>query len=293
MHDFLYDHKHEVDKHEFLGCCLDCKNALDRVKAHLLAFHEKIGTYTDERLKELPARELYQLFLVLDDVAHLDVGHHLGDLVLTDPEIQGVLPTVRAFYRTFFDLHERHLAAEILAAPDPWEVLEGFPLYGRYQGLVLNQVEAFHASPVRRLAFVGCGPVPLTLILLARFHKIGSVGVDADPEAVTLARECLRRLHMEEHIEIVQGSETALEDQQWDVVLVAALAEPKERIFHNLLVTPPVRSKQALVICRTYTGMRAILHRPVQPGDIEGFNVVRRLHPPGRVNNTLLLLESQ
>jgi len=162
------------------------------------------------------------------------VGHHLGELILSDPEIQSALPVIRSFYCDFFDLHEIHLAREILKAEDPWEILESFPLYTRYQGLVLNQVDAFHSPDVKRLAFLGCGPVPLTLILLGRFHQIDSIGVDTNPEAVSLARQCIKRLELEETVQILHGDERSLSDLPWDTVLVGALVEPKQRIFRNL-----------------------------------------------------------
>ena len=40
---------------------------------------------------------------------------------------------------------------------------------------------------------------------------------------------------------------------------------------------------------RTYTGMRAILHAPVTDDDIEGFTIVGRFFPTGRVNNTVVV----
>lgn len=42
------------------------------------------------------------------------------------------------------------------------------------------------------------------------------------------------KLGLTPQIEVVVGDETQLEDLDYNVVIVAALAEPKERVFSNL-----------------------------------------------------------
>lgn len=82
---------------------------------------------------------------------------------------------------------------------------------------------------------------------------------------------------------------------KWDFVLVAALAEPKIRIFQNLrtilreAATRQPGNNNTPVIYRTYTGMRAVLYKPVQPDDINGFRIVTEIPPTQRVNNTTII----
>ena len=292
MHDINYAHQHVLDEHDFLGCCLNCRRSLMIIKPHVLGFYESIKKYTAETLAALPPSELYRLYQVLDDVAHLEVGDRLGEMILTDPEISRALPAIRSYYAAFFKIHETDLAREILKAASPWNVLESSPLYSRYKALVKNQVKAVHMSHNTVLAFIGCGPVPLSLILINRFYGVRSIGLDTDAEAVNLAGRCVEHLGLEDGISIVPGDESRLWELQANAILVAALAEPKSRIFADLLA---IEKKKGTVpvIYRTYTGMRAVLYRPVQPGDIKGFKIVRQIEPTGRVNNTLVLLEPE
>lgn len=290
MHDIKYIHHHELEDSDFSSCCLDCRQSMEIIKPHLLKFTEKIKLYEPETLVALGPEELYRIFQVIDDLVHLDAGDRLAGMVLADPDIRRVLPTIRSYYITFFRIHETHLAEKILQADDPWQVLESFPLYPRYKTLIRNQVETMHRSVKDPLAFVGCGPVPLSLILLNRMYGLRSIGLDKSARAVSLARKVIRRLGLEEKIEIVHGTDADLRELEWDIVLVAALAEPKSRIFRNLREIMQVKGP-APVVFRTYTGMRAILYRPVQPEEIAGFRIIRELHPTGRVNNTLVLLE--
>ncbi|WP_456386933.1 nicotianamine synthase family protein [Desulfolithobacter sp.] len=290
MHYFPIDHDHELTEHEFLGCCKDCERSHRLVKKHLCDFHKRISGYSQEELRSLSQMELYQLYLVLDDIAHLDCGNHLARLILADHEIETLLPAIRRYYTTFFDLHENALAREVITAPDPWHPLEVFGLYPRYLALIRSQVETIDLPRPYRLAFVGCGPVPLSLILLHQLYGISSIGLDSDPHAVSLARKGLARLGLDEAIEIIEGTEETLGDIEWDLVLVAALAEPKSRIFANLARIMAATGKRP-VICRTYSGLRGLLHPPMTACDYRGFKVKYEINPGGRVNNTLLQLE--
>jgi len=103
MHDFPIDHNHELTEHTFLGCCKDCERSHRLVKKHLCDFHKRITGYSQEELRSLSQVELYQLYLILDDIAHLDCGNHLAELILADQEIEKLLPAIRRYYTTFFE----------------------------------------------------------------------------------------------------------------------------------------------------------------------------------------------
>jgi hypothetical protein len=290
MHEANFHHQHQLREHDFLGCCKDCQRSLEIVKPHIMAFAERIKRYDAAALRALSPDDLYRLFLLLDDLAHMDTGDHLAELILHEHEIYGALPLIRTYYNIFFSIHETHLAARLLDASDPWETLQSFPLYPRYEALVKNQIELGNIEKSSRLAFIGCGPVPSSLILLNRLAGIRSVGLDVSDKAVALSKQVVRALGLEKHIEIVHGDEIQLQHLDWDMVLVAAMADPKQRIFRNL--RPIIQAngkKDALVFFRTYTGMRTILREPVSDDDIKGFRIVKKLYPVGRVNNTTVV----
>jgi hypothetical protein len=290
MHDVDYFHQHELHKHDFLGCCKDCRRSLEIIKPHVMAFAERIKHYDRSALKALSPDDLYRLFLLLDDVAHMEAGEHLAGLILDEPEIRGVLPLIRAYYNTFFSIHEVHLAEQLLESNNPWETFSRFPLYPRYEALIKNQMEVNKIEMGSRLAFIGCGPVPSSLILLNRLTHIRSVGIDTSKSAVALSQQVVQRLGLTRDINIVHGDETLLRQLDWDMVLVAAMADPKERIFRNLRLIMQENGKtDTPVFFRTYSGMRAILHMPVKADEIKGFRVEKTFYPIGRVNNTIVV----
>ncbi len=290
MHDVEYSHEHELEEHDFLGCCLNCRRSLEIIKPHVLDFHQSIKDHTPATLAKLSQNELFRKYQVLDDLVHLDIGDRLGELILTDPQIDAVLPSVRSYYATFFSLHEAYLAEELLEADDPWARLESYPLYPRYETLVRKQGETLGLSADDHLVFVGCGPLPLSLILLARIFGVRSTGIDTDSQAVALARKCVECLGLDDRISLVSGDESHLERLRFTAVLVAALAEPKQRVFRTIRAILKNRGVVP-VVCRTYTGIRAVLYRPVSEEDIEGYKIVKQIAPTQGVNNTLMFLE--
>ena len=290
MHEINFFHEHELVDHDFDSCCKDCQNSLVIIKPHILGFAENIKHYSHDMLKALPSEDLYRLYQILDDLAHMDAGPHLSSLLLDEPEIRAQLPLIRSYYSAFFSIHELQLAEELLGCKDPWKHLMDFPLYPRYETLVKNQIEIMHMTPENRFVFLGSGPVPLTLILMSRLFNIPSIGVEASADTVALARKVIRHLGLEADIKIVQGDDAGLESLDWDVILVAALAEPKARIFKKIREILKKKGSHAPVIFRTYTGMKAILYQPVQPEDVKGFKIAKAVAPTGRVNNTTVVM---
>jgi len=291
MHDINFTHQHELKDHDFLGCCKDCRTSLNIIKPHIMGFSERIKRYTRAMLAKLEPEDLYRLYQIIDDLAHMETGEHLAGLILNEADIRRELPLIRAYYSEFFIIHEKQQARELLESNSPWEALESFPFYPRYEALVRSQFEAAPANPGSNLAFIGCGPVPITLILTSRFYGIRSMGIDTCAETVKLSRKVIRCLGMESMIEIIHGDHSLLGKLDWDMVLVAALAEPKASIFQTLCKVLKDRKKNPHVIFRTYTGMRAVLYKPVQPDDIAGFKIIKEIQPVGKVNNTTVFAE--
>ncbi|MFH2057973.1 MAG: nicotianamine synthase family protein [Pseudomonadota bacterium] len=291
MHDINYTHKHELDAHDFLGCCKDCQTSLNIIKPHIIAFAERIQKYNNKMLAILDLDNLYRLYQILDDLAHMEAGARLAGLILNEPDIRRKLPMIRSYYSAFFSIHEKHLAEELLKSDSPWETLKSFPLYPRYEALVRSQIEAVNTTHDNTMIFIGCGPVPMTLILMNRLYGIRSIGLDSSKETVDLAQKVIQRLGLKNEIKIIHGDDSHLWELSWDMVLVAALSEPKARIFQTLYKILKERNVHAPVIYRTYTGMRAVLYEPVQPGDIKGFKIVKEILPTGRVNNTTVFTE--
>lgn len=291
MHYINFSHRHELEDQDFSGCCKDCQGSVNIIKPHILGFAKKIKKYTREMLAELDPEDLYRLYQIIDDIAHMDAGPHLAGLILNEPDIQRELPLIRTYYSEFFNIHETHLAQQLFKSDSPWKTLKSFPFYPRYKILVETQFKVLPANPDTVLAFVGSGPVPMSLIIAARLYGVKSIGIDNCAETVKLSKKVIQCLKLENMINIIHGDHFFLEKLNWDIVLVAALAEPKASILKTILKILKNSKKELHVIFRTYTGIKEILYKPIQPGDIAGFRITKEILPIGRVNNTTVFAE--
>lgn len=57
------------------------------------------------------------------------------------------------------------------------------------------------------------------------------ISIEIIPEIAALSNKILKKLGLGSHISVAVGDETQLSHLDYDVVMVAALAEPKERVF--------------------------------------------------------------
>ncbi len=67
-----------------------------------------------------------------------------------------------------------------------------------------------------------------------KIFKSKCIGIEMDEKVANLSREVLKKINMEENIEIIVGDEKTIQNIDYDIIMVAALAEPKERVFANV-----------------------------------------------------------
>jgi hypothetical protein len=263
---------------------MSCYKYWDKIKE----IANSLKGYGDYTLDEMPLDEIIPLLDSVEGIAHdqvidFDSAKH----ILDDEKMNEALTLIRKFYVGLGARLETDNAKEILNSDDPWKTLESFHFYHRYQGLLRNENQLVKFTPEQKVVFIGGGPLPLTLILLNKIFKAQCVSVEVLPEVAELSQNVIKKLGLESEIEVVLGDETILRNIDYTVVMVAALAEPKERVFANVwevvdTVTP--------IIYRTYTGMRAILYSPVTEKATRGFHKEVMILPTGKVNNTSVLI---
>lgn len=263
---------------------MSCYMYWDKIKS----IAESLKNYGEYEMHEVPLDDIIPLLDSVEEIAHdqvidFDSAKH----ILDDEKMNEALKIIRRFYVALGTRLETEKAEEILKSDDPWTTLESFHFYNRYQGLLKNENQLVKFTPEHKVAFIGGGPLPLTIILLNKIFKANCVSIEIMPDVAELSRRVIKKLGLESQIEVVEGDETNLKDIDYTVVMVAALAEPKERVFTNLWETLDTLTP---VIYRTYTGMRAILYSPVTEKATRGFHKEVMILPTGKVNNTSVLI---
>lgn len=252
---------------------------------------EKYGIDSLDDLSSLNAVDLDEITALLDEIeviAHDDeIDFDSAKHILDDEKMNNALKLIRKFYLYTGARLETSNAKEIIESDDPHATLDKFHFYERYHGLLTNESKLAHWHDDKTFVFVGSGPLPLTLILFRQKFGCRCIGIEIQEDVAELSRKVIKKLGMDDGIEILVGDETLLKDIDFDILMVAAFAEPKERVFSNVW---EILDEKTPLLVRTYSGMRAILYAPLTDTILRGFHKEIMLLPIGNSNNTSVLL---
>jgi hypothetical protein len=254
---------------------------------------DKLSSYGDlendnSKLDDANIDEIIEILDEVEIIAHdktidFDSAKH----ILDDEKMNKVLKLIRKFYVYIGARLERENALKILESDNPTETLDSFHFYDRYIGLIENESQLAKFNENKTFVFLGSGPLPLTLIMFNKVFGCKCIGIEIQEDVAELSRKVLKKLGLENDIEIVVGDENIIEKLDYDILMIAAFAEPKERVFSNVW---KYVDEKTPVLYRTYTGMRAILYSPVLETDTRGFHKEVMMLPSGKTNNTSVLI---
>ncbi|EOA22839.1 hypothetical protein CARUB_v10003563mg [Capsella rubella] len=196
---------------------------------------------------------------------------------------------------------EQHFSTILGSLPEdqnPLDHLHIFPYFNNY--LKLGKLEfdllSQHSSHVpSKIAFVGSGPMPLTSIVLAKFHLPNTTfhNFDIDSHANTLASRLVSRdpdlsKRMIFHTTDVLNATEGLEE--YDVVFLAALVgmdkESKVKAIEHL---EKHMAPGAVLMLRSAHALRAFLYPIVESSDLKGFQLLTIYHPTDDVVNSVVI----
>ena len=266
----------------------------DPVIAQVRALHEALRTRPHLR-PEPATNELFErlVALAVDPVAARD-----ADAVLRDPAVERLLPSLRRLCSEGeFEL-ERSWALRILSHPDPRAELARFPYrqnYGDLTRLEHHTVAGLTSRPVRRVLFIGSGPLPLTSLLLAEGHGCEVDNLDREPDAVRLGADLAAALGcggLRFRVGDVLDGRDGYDGGGYDLVYLAALAGLDPETKHRLLEHLGRRLRPGtLVLARSAHSLRGLLYPVLDPDDLPGLRTLAVVHPHTDVVNSLVVAE--
>ncbi|KAL1194827.1 Nicotianamine synthase 1 [Cardamine amara subsp. amara] len=172
---------------------------------------------------------------------------------------------------------------------NPLHHIDLFPTYTNYLNLSKLEFDLImqHTTHVpTKIAFVGSGPMPLSSIILAKFHLPNTTfhNFDINPQANALASRLVSRdpdlsRRMVFHTtDLLNITTEILSD--FDVVFLAALVgldkEGKVKAIEHL---EKHMGHGSLLMLRSGHGVSAFLYQIVDPCDLKGFEVLTIYHP--------------
>lgn len=135
-----------------------------------------------------------------------------------------------------------------------------YPLYQRFERLIARELKLLNVQKMRSLLFIGSGQFPISALMYQKAMGCCVTCLDHNPDAIDSSRNLLRRLNLHHGMDVVCGAGEEWDPSSYDGIVVAALALPKKAILSQ--ISSRMRPDTDL-ICRTTTGLRQLLYKPL------------------------------
>jgi nicotianamine synthase len=198
--------------------------------------------------------------------------------ILSDIEIRRVQPHLRDLWANFEYWREKRWALRICNSLQLSAELETYPDFGFYDKLVAFEYalsQALCEGKVRHALFVGCGPLPLTSILLAQKAGLHVDCLDKKREACDIAMKVIKRLGLTGLLRFDHAEVDAMTDiAKYNVIIIATLAgeTDQEKIGIIRFLRDHMKKDQILIL-RTVHELWALLYRETRLSYLDGFQI--------------------
>lgn len=216
------------------------------------------------------------------------------DAFFADTKVMAILSDLRRISARGEYLRETLWAHKVISSSNPRITFREMPFHGNYRKLVNFEMSGARAAvtrPIERALMIGCGPMPMTVIMLAQSLGIEVSGIDASHEATRLARAFCDAVGVDASIyecDVMEFRDYA----RYDYVILAAGVglEREERLKYIAHLARQMSSGAALVV-RTAQGMRRLMFPQISPRDLVGFDCKYLIQPLDRVVNSMIIAE--
>lgn len=265
------------------------KNRLDAIKNEFLDIYAEIQNLSKDEILNHPEGIFQPHFERLQRLIVMDIDKLAADEMLCDLEFQSITKRI-AHLKTMYGLRmEISYAHAVIADPDPWSVLRNFQFHSNYLKLAQMEYNGGDLKPGDRVVFLGCGPLPLSLICLCTQNGVDGIGIEQVAEYASLSRKVIEALELTARIQIIQGDHFSLPlEEKCNLVMVGADAIPKDEIFDHLA---KVFSKGTKFSYRIYEkGLRRLMDENPVANLPPVLREYTRIRPEPPVNNTSVFL---
>ncbi|MCP4115796.1 MAG: methyltransferase [Desulfobacteraceae bacterium] len=266
------------------------KCGLNSIKKEFMDIHGAIQDLSDDMVLNHADPAVSSHFARLHQIISQEIDDRDADELLNDREFQPVINRIAHLKRTDGLRMEIERAKAIISAPDPWSLIRSFKFYPNYLKLAQMEYRGADLKPGDRVVFLGCGPLPLSLICLCTQHGIKGIGIELVPEYAKLSQKIIEALELTDHVQILQGNHFSLPlEESCNLVMVGSDAIPKDEIFAHLAKTLP---KGAKLSYRIYEkGLRRLMEDHPITNLPDSLKEYTRTDPKPPVNNTSVFIE--
>ena len=265
------------------------KTRLDSIKNEFLDIYAAIQNLSKDEILNNPDKMFQPHFERLQRLIAMDIDNLAADKMLCDQKFQLITKRI-AHLKTINGLRmEISYAQAVIADHDPWSLLKRFQFYPNYLKLAQMEYKGGDLKSGDRVVFLGCGPLPLSLICLCTQNNVKGIGIEQVPEYALLSKKVIKALKLTARIQIIQGNHFSLPlEEKCNLVMVGADAIPKDEIFGHLA---KVFSKGTKFSYRIYEkGLRCLMDENPVINLLPELREYARIRPEPPVNNTSVFL---
>jgi protein-L-isoaspartate O-methyltransferase len=102
-----------------------------------------------------------------------------------------------------------------------------------FERATLEEFEMAGIKKEHNILHIGCGPLPNTIISLAKNIDASYVGIDRDKDAVKIARKIVKEYGLK-NVMIEEGDALSYPVKDFDFIIISFGVEPKEKVFERL-----------------------------------------------------------
>jgi hypothetical protein len=265
------------------------QNPVDSVKNEFQGIYAAVHDLSDEDILHGPDDLFLPHLKRMNRLAAMGVDELIAEEMLNDLEFKTELKLIAHLKRIFGLRMEIDYAKSIISDPNPWDRITHFDFYPNYLQLAHMEYRGANLNTGDHVAFIGCGPLPLSLISMCKQYGIKGTGLEQVPEYGVLAEEILKSLGLTRHIRIIQGDHFSLPfKEECQLVMVGADARPKDEIFARLADVLPTGARLSYRIyekgLRRLMDYQSVFQLPPE------FREFARFQPEPPVNNTSVFL---
>ena len=199
--------------------------------------------------------------------------------VLNAAPIKRIVPDIRRIRATYEYRLELGWALQAINSKNPRYELQSYTHYTRNKALADSDIEMIRSALDGRIAgsilFVGCGPFPISAIIMARYFNVRIDCIDSNREACQFAVKVAQKVGMIECLnisccDVIQKRDLA----KYDVIVIAALVGISMPLKSSIIrhVLAQMKSGSGL-LARTATGLRRLFYAEIRERQLSRFVV--------------------
>ena len=230
-------------------------------------FAESLKQIANTNLKDVRSVKRNALFLE-------DIILHLNKKELT--EIKKTLQKLHIFYKlqVLYETFETNLEYEFATA-----VIKGkknvrdYLLTKRFITLIKNEISLGKITKNDKVLFIGSGPFPISPILFNHFTGCHVDCYEKVKDRVEISNKALSKLGLSNLIEAFYKKGEEISSNKYNVIIIALLAKPKDRILKKILVTVNPGTKS---ISRPAESVNNVYYEETDNKLLKGYKIVKK-----------------